>query len=245
MIIVAIEDVKGDRMKTILEIQKLDRQIRVLEREVDKCPASIDFMNYKRILQEGRTRFEQLEAQANDIIKNYNTALNRFTKCKGNSEIIRKRNVEDIDLENVASLITDANSLVGELSEENRRVEELVRRAEEVVRKSADLSNKLTEAKLRSTAIKAKIENKRQEVAPKIAEIEKKIVALEPKVQDKEKYAKYKEMKSNGIFPVFVPLEEQFCGGCKVELPLNFIEKLKTKKMLPCEHCARIIMLEK
>ncbi len=232
-------------MKTILEIQRLDSHIRALEREVDKCPASIDFKNYKKILQEGRTRFEQLEAQANEIIKSYNNALTRYSKCKGNSEIVRKRNVENISLDNVSALISDANSLVGELSEENRRVEDLVRKSEEIVRKSSELSNKLTEAKMRSTTIKAKIEAKRQEVAPKIAEIEKKIASLEPKVEDKEKYSKYKQMKENGLFPVFVPLEDQYCGGCKVELPLNFVEKLKTKKMLPCEHCSRIIMFDK
>ena len=57
-------------MKTILEIQKLDRQIRMLEREVDKCPASVNFRNYKKILQEGKLRFEQLENQANEYMKN-------------------------------------------------------------------------------------------------------------------------------------------------------------------------------
>ena len=232
-------------MKTILEIQRLDRQIRALLREVDRCPASIDFKNYKRLLQEGKARFEQLEAQANEIIKNYNIVSNKYSKYKGNSEIIRKRNVENINLDNISSLITDANSLVGDLSEEHRRVEDLVRKSEEIVRKSADLSNKLTEAKSRSGANKAKIEAKKQEVAPKISELEKKIRELEPKVEDKEKKEKYKEMKANGIFPVYVPLEENFCGGCKVELPLNFIEKLKTKKMLPCEHCGRIIMFDK
>ena len=231
-------------MKTILEIQKLDRQIRALEREVEKCPASVNFKNYKKILQEGKLRFEQLENQANEIIKNYNNALNKLSKYKGESEIIKKRNVSTINLENTGALISDANGLVGELSEENRRVEELVRRAEEIVRKSADLSNKLTEAKLRSGTIKAQIEKKKQEVAPKVAEIEKKIKELEPNVQDKEKYAKYQEMKEKGIFPVFVNLEDVFCGGCKVELSLNFIEKLKTHKMLHCEHCNRIIMMK-
>lgn len=231
-------------MKTILEIQKLDRQIRALLREVDKCPASVNFKNYKKILQEGRNRFEQLEAQANEIIKNYNNAMSKFSKLKGESEIVRKRNVPTINLENTNALIADANALVGDLSEENRRVEELVRRAEEIVRKSADLSNKLTEAKKRSSTIKAQIEQKKQEVAPKIAEIEKKIKELEPNVQDKEKYNKYLEMKEKGIFPVFVNLEDVFCGGCKVELSLNFIEKLETQKMLACEHCGRIIMLK-
>ena len=53
-----------------------------------------------------------------------------------------------------------------------------------------------------------------------------------------------KKMKEKGIFPVFVNLEDVFCGGCKVELSLNFIEKLKTQKMLGCEHCGRIIMMK-
>ena len=231
-------------MKTILEIQKLDRQIKLLNREVERCPASIDFNNYKKVLQEGKSRFEQLENQAKEIIKNYEKAMNKFSKCKGESEILRKRNVENINLENASALITDVNGLVGDLSEENRRVEDLVRKAEEIVRKSADLSNKLTEAKKRSAVIKSRIEAKRQEVAPKIAEIEAKIKELEPKVEDKEKYYKYLEMKEKGIFPVFVNLEDVFCGGCKVELSLNFIEKLKTKKMLTCEHCGRIILFK-
>lgn len=229
-------------MKTILEIQKLDRQIKMLEREVDKCQASIDFQNYKKLLQEGKTRFEQLEAQANELINNYNTELNKLNKYKGNSDIIRKRNSDNINLDNISSLISDSNSFVGELSEENRRVEDMVRKSEEIVRKSAELSAKLTEAKKRSGVYKIKIEEKRKEVAPKIQAIEQEIKKLEPKVEDKEKYAKYKQMKENGIFPVFVNLEDNFCGGCKVELPLNFIERLKTNHFLPCEHCNRIIM---
>ena len=231
-------------MKTILEIQKLDRQINLLNREVDRCPASIDFNNYKKVLQEGKARFEQLETQAKEIIKNYEKALNKFSKCKGESEILRKRNVESLDLENAGILISDVNGLVGNLSEENRRVEDLVRKAEEIVRKSAELSNKLTEAKKRSAVIKSRIEAKKQEVAPKIAEIENKIKSLEPQIKDLDKYEKYKEMKQKGIFPAYVNLEDVFCGGCKVELSLNFIEKLKTNKMLTCEHCGRIIMFK-
>lgn len=231
-------------MKTILEIQKLDRQIRALLREVDKCPASLEYKKYKQIMQEGRNRFAQLEAQANELIKTYQLEMNKFSRCKGESDIVRKRNVGNISLENISSLISDSNSLLAEVSEENRKMDEVVRRAEEIVRKSAELSNKLTDAKKLANTIKAKIETKKAEVAPKIAEIEKKISALEPSVKDADKYAKYKEMKEKGIFPVYVNLEEDFCGGCKVELPLNFKEKLKLTKLLPCEHCGRIIMFE-
>ena len=91
---------------------------------------------------------------------------------------------------------------------------------------------------------KEQIEKKKEEIAPKIIELQKKIKELEPKVADKEKYEKYLEMKNKGVFPVFVNLEDVFCGGCKVELSLNFIDKLKVQKMLACEHCSRIIMLK-
>ncbi len=229
-------------MKTILEIQKLDRQIRAFNREVDSCPASKDYKSYLSVLKEGRERFEKLESQAREIISNYEVSANRLGKYSGSAEIVKKRNQDNISLDNISALISDANALVGELSEENRHLEDLVRKSEEVVRKSAELSQKLTEAKKRSAIFKSKIEQKRQEVAPKIQEIEKHIKQLETKVEDKVMYEKYKTMKQNGIFPVFVHLEGDFCGGCKVELPLNFIEKLKVSHMLPCEHCGRIIM---
>lgn len=229
-------------MKTILEIQKLDRQIKLLQREVAKCPASVDFQNYKKFMAEGRTRLEQLEKQASDIIKSYNLAMNKYSRMQGDSAIIRRQNTDTISLENVSVLIGQTNGLVGELSEESRQMEELVRKAEEVVRKSQELSQKLTDAKLRSVSIKSRIDAKQKEVEPKIAVINRRIAELEAGVVDKEKYEKYKEMKNNGVFPVYVPLENEFCGGCKVELSLNFIEKLKTQKMLTCEHCGRIIM---
>ena len=218
---------EGDKMKTILEIQKLDRQIRVLEREVDKCPASIDFKNYKKLLQEGKHRFEQLEAQASEVIKSYNTALNRLSKYKGNSEIVKKRNVDGISLDNISGLISDTNSLASELIEENRRVEDLVRKSEEIVRRSADLSNKLTEAKLRANTIKARIEAKKQEVAPKIAELEAKIKALEPKVEDKEKYEKY---KSN---IVVAPLKKHSISSTRIRDYLKQNNYLKARHYLP------------
>ena len=91
-------------MKTILEIQKLDRQIYALKREDEKCPASVNYNNYLKIMQEGKNRFAQLEAQATEVIKNYNKALNKFSKLKGESEIVRKRNVSTINLENATAL---------------------------------------------------------------------------------------------------------------------------------------------
>lgn len=231
-------------METILEIQSLEQKIKQLNREVSKCQASVDYENYKKFLQDGKAKFEQLEAQSAEIIKSYNRALNQFTKLRGESEIVRKKNSSNLNIENASSLVNEANGLVGDLSEESRRIDDLVRKSEEIVRRSAELSVKLMEAKKISGSIKLKIEAKKEEVAPKIAQINEQIKALEPKVKDKEAFKKYKELREKGLFPVYVKLMGNSCGGCTYELSLNFIEKLKTNKMLTCEHCGRIIMLK-
>lgn len=231
-------------MKTILEIQKLDRKIKSLEMEFEKCPANVNFNNYRKFLRDGREAIDKLDKQANEIIKQYNRALAKLSKCQGESEIIKKRNVASINLENAGILIGDANSLTSELSEENRKVEDLVRKSDEILRKNDEISAKLREAKARSIVFKSQIEKKKQEIAPQIAQIEAEIKKLEPLVKDKENYQIYNEKKANGIFPVFVYNAGEFCGGCSQDLSLNFMEKLKTKKMLTCEHCGKIIMFK-
>lgn len=231
-------------MKTIIEIQKLDRKIKALENEFNKCPANINFNNYLKFMRDGKETIGKLERQASDIIKQYERATNILNKCLGESEIIKKRNVDAINLENAGLLVNDANNLVGELSEENRRVEDLVRKAEELVRRSVEVATKLKEAKAKSTIIKSQIEKKKQEIDPQIEAVKQEIAKLEANVQDKEKYKQYVEMKQKGIFPVFVNNAGEFCGGCSTNLSLSFMDKLKANKMLACEHCGRIIIFK-
>ena len=171
-------------MKTILEIQRLDQKIRLLNREVDLCQASKNFSDYLKVLKEGRERFEKFEVQATEIISNFGS---KVFICFSNSAILGATSWR-------FSSIFALNK---------------------VERFFASVNFWLNSALLRTIS------------------------------SDLRKYAKYKSMKENGIFPVFVALEGDFCGGCKVELPLNFIEKLKVAKMLPCEHCNRIIVATK
>ena len=231
-------------MKTILEIQKLDRKIKALERDFEKCPANVSFSNYKKFMRDGKEIIDKLEKQASEIIKQYNRALAKLEKCKGESEIINKRNVATLSLENANALIGDVNSLVGDLSEENRRVEELVRRADEINRKNLEVSAKLAQARSTADTIKMQIAKKKQEIDPQIEAVKQEIAKLEVNVQDKEKYKQYVEMKEKGIFPVYVNNVGEFCGGCSQNLSLNFMDKLKVQKMLACEHCGRIIIFK-
>ena len=53
-------------------------------------------------------------------------------------------------------------------------------------------------------------------------------------------FAKYKSAKADRAFPVYVPLDNGHCSGCRVEIPTAKINKLKAEGTIVCE-CHRVI----
>ena len=97
--------------------------------------------------------------------------------------------------------------------------------------------------KFKQDKLKEIIDQKQAGVLPDIEKKEAEIKKLESSV-DKAMYEKYKSLRNDNIFPVFVHLRSNRCGGCQMEQSLNFVQKLKQNGMLPCEECRRIILAD-
>ena len=54
-------------------------------------------------------------------------------------------------------------------------------------------------------------------------------------------FAKYKTLKGDKIFPVYVALDNGHCSGCRVEIPTSKVNKIKAEGSIVCEQCHRII----
>ena len=70
--------------------------------------------------------------------------------------------------------------------------------------------------------------------------VEAKMSSLEKEI-DEDLMSKYKTLKSDKIFPVFVGFNDGHCSGCRVEIPTSKVNKLKTDGTIVCEQCHRII----
>ena len=75
---------------------------------------------------------------------------------------------------------------------------------------------------------------------PKIDELTETLSKME-KDLNKEDFAKYKQLKNDNIFPVFVPINEKVCSACRMEVPSAKLDKLKNEKYIACEQCRRLI----
>lgn len=230
-------------MKNILKIQELDRQISKLKSSIKNSRENKLLVEFTNVLKEGREFVNNIADASNEIIKEFNEINKKYEMLIAKSEITSKQKPEKVGINNIGNLIEDANYLTGELASLEQRMRELADRSSRLINDYNTAMNKLKDTKSKCDALKDMIAKKDKTVMPEISSIEEQIKQLEPKV-DKALYEKYKSIKKDNIFPVFVHLKANRCGGCQMEQSLNFIQKLKQSGMLACEECRRVILAD-
>lgn len=228
-------------MKNILKIQELDRQIKKIKSGVDNSRENKLLAEFTKVMKEGRTFVNNIADVSDEIIKEFNEVNKKFEMLTAKSEITAKQKPEMAGIANIGNLVDDANYLTSELAQLEQRMRELTDKGARLLNDYNTAMNKLKDTKAKCDALKDMIAKKTETATPEIAKIEAQIKELESSA-DSVLYEKYKSMRKDNIFPVFVHLRDNRCGGCQMEQSLNFVQKLKQKGMLPCEECRRIIL---
>ena len=230
-------------MKNILKIQELDAQIRKIKASIDNSRENKLLAEFTKVMKEGRNFVNNIAEVSNEIIKEFNEINKKFDLLNAKSDITLKLKPETAGIDSVGKLIDDSNYLTSELAILEQRMRELTERGSRLLNDYNTAMNKLKDTKSKCDALKEMLAKKKEAVHTEITNLQAQIKKLEGDV-DEKLYEKYKSMLKDNIFPVFVHLKSNRCGGCQMEQSLNFIQKLKQKGMLPCEECRRIILAD-
>ena len=109
-----------------------------------------------------------------------------------------------------------------------------------ILKEFENTKNGVIKAKNKHKESKEKYEALVNTITPEINKVKKEMQALESSV-DEKLMSKYKALKHDNIFPVFVPLNNGNCGGCRMALPMGKLDKLKTDGYIVCDQCGRVI----
>lgn len=230
-------------MNNILKIQELDAQIRKINASVENSRESKLLAEFTKVMKEGRSFVNNIADVSNDIIKEFNEISKKFDMLSAKSEITAKVKPENTGLNNIGALIDDANYLTSELAMLEQRMRELTDKGARLLNDYNTAMNKLKDTKSKCDALKDMLAKKKELATPEIEKLQQQIKQLEKDV-DGKMYDKYKSMRNDNIFPIFVKLTSNRCGGCQMEQSLNFIQKLKQNGMASCEECRRIILAD-
>lgn len=227
-------------LKKILDYQKKDAELIKLERTLNNNEDKKVYTQMISVVKDAQNRSNALEKQAGDLLGVYQNLKKTYEDNIRSANIVNNKNLEktslaDLDtIEEIASnIMTNLNILEKKLLLEAEKVNAILNDFDQT-RKKYNL------AKDKYAKHKALFDEQSKKLQPEIEEKTKAVKKLENDI-DPTILAKYKQRRQDNIFPVFVPCIDKACGGCRMELPYANLATLKTKGVLECEHCRRII----
>lgn len=227
-------------MSNILNYQKTDAEINKLNKIIDKAEELNQMAKLNAFVKEAQSKSTFLENSAQKLIDEYEELKSLHDNSTKNINELIKNDVSDLGKEKLDEYIKNVNELSSELFMLERNFNMLITKIGNKLKEFEATVKNAKKARARYKEIKSKYEEKVQGVEPERKKLQNTLKELEKNVSA-ELLAKYKTIKQDGIFPVFVPLVDKGCGYCGMSIPSAKFDILKTSDYIPCEHCRRMI----
>jgi len=232
----------AELLNNLTELQAVDKALFDFKRQLKEVPVrvkalddEIEAVNSQLKEKEEELKKLQLERKTKEIdlgekentIKKYQTQLYQI-----------KTNAEYTALEKeIGGLKADKSVL----EEEILAMFDNIEAAE---KKIVEQKAKLDEEKKRIEAEKAKINADKLNIEKEIAALEEKRKTIVPLI-DKKTLSRYERILHGKDGVALVPVKNENCGGCFVNIPPQVINEIRLKgKIIYCERCARMLYTE-
>lgn len=231
-------------MNKILEYQRLDIELNKLKKSNLNSEDKENMAKFKGYFSDSQNKAFTLENDAKKLLQEYAKLKSQYEKNYDKVQKLTSTNLETVSIDDVDGMLSNINSLSSELFLLERNINIIITKIKNSLKDFEATKNNIIKAKQKYNEYKTKYEQGIKKVEPKIKEIEDKMKLLEKEIEP-DILSKYKAVKADKIFPVYVFYNEGHCSGCRVEIPTNKINKLKTDGKIVCEQCHRIIIDKK
>ena len=221
----------------ILAYQNLDSKIIKLKRELEKDPAKQNINNAMAIAKDFQNKLVELDSFASKTLADFEKNKKRYAEVYKDFDKLNKQDVSNFSSDQLNSLSNELGSLERSISALADSISNILKNFEYCKQNIMSSKQKFMENKQRLSQLEEKI-------APQVNAIKKQMQDMEKDI-DPKILAKYKSIRQDKIFPVFVPLNNNSCGGCSMSLASASTSKLKDIGYLECEQCRRYIYFEK
>lgn len=230
-------------IEKILEYQKQDLEVIKLERKLNKSEDKKIFQEMINVVKNAQNRSTKLDNEAKDLFLEYQTLEKAFNENQKSCGAVLNTKLEKISSDDLSGLSKTVSNLMDNVNYLEKKLVVLAEKVNAILSDFDKTKAKHSEAMKKYTEHKAKYDSMVETLTPQIEEKKKEVKKLEEDI-DATILAKYKQRRNDGIYPVFVKLNDKSCGGCMMELPSASLSKIKEQGFLECEHCRRIIYCE-
>lgn len=230
----------------MLEYQKLNISLKKLDREFEKLDDKKKLDVVRRKYNDLQNSVNQGEQEAETLIEEMTAAHNDYKALSAAfDELAAKIDAAESEDEKV-KFFPQLESIKARLENADRKISQKLKRSKEIVASSAKAQETKKSVKSSYDEIKKRLDEYRASKAPERKEIESKMEQLEAQL-DKNLFAKYVKIRSEGILPVVVKAvgdEKSYSCYCGLSLSQAKIGELVEKKISQCESCRRMIYID-
>lgn len=228
----------------ILNYQEVDGKLLSLERKLKESECKKIYNKMQLFVKEIQSKSIALENLAKELMAEYNKTKNNFDKNFEEADKLSKVDIEKIKDEDVDKHLTKLNNISSNLSEIEKNLMGLAEKINKTLSEFEQTKKQYNVARIKYKENKEKYEEMEKQYLPEMTKLKKELSSLEKDV-DKNLLHKYKALRQDNLFPVFVNLVQKTrCGGCSMELSYAQISALKNKGYTECENCHRMIFFE-
>ena len=223
-------------MDKILQYQKIDSEIQKLIRQSNNSEEKVVMNKMIAYVKDAQNKSNALEARGSALVDEYNALKKSYDDIyKKISKLTGQTNITDY-----STTFSEINTFSSDLFMIERNLNMVINKAKDLLKEFEVTKNNVLKARAKHKESKDKFEQKLNELNPKIENYKKQLASMEKEINPKL-LEKYKSVKNDNIFPVFVQLNGNVCSGCRMEIASSKLNKLSSDKHIVCEHCGRII----
>ncbi|GAB6138309.1 zinc ribbon domain-containing protein [Halanaerobaculum tunisiense] len=231
------------KIDLLYQLQSLDEQMTEIEEGSGNDSLEEEIASLKEEIEKLKQKKEVTQAdlaQVEEKIKEQEFVESRVERQKEDYEkqLYSGENSNPKELEQLKEKL-ESISLEKEELEEN--LLELMVQAEEIEEEIKQLEEKIAEQKRELSAVKEKKEEQEEEQVQELESIKERRQEIITSL-DEEVLAKYDQLLASKNGKAVVKVEDGYCLGCRMSLPIKLVSKVKAnQELILCNSCGRIL----
>ena len=227
--------------KNIIEYQKKDGELIKIERELSSNPSRKVSSEMISVVKSAQEKSAVLENNAGILEKDFHSVKKAYDETISQVEKFISKDLESLSQKDLESIISATNGILNNLNVLEKKLFAEAERLNITLNEFEAAKKQYGIARAKYNEHKKIYDEVLKSKEPEIKKIKMELLELEKGIEPKL-LTKYKQLRQDKLFPVFVKLDDRSCGGCRMELSAAEIEKVKNNGYLECDNCRRIII---
>jgi len=229
-------------MQEIIKYQEIDSQLRKTEQELRQSLNKKNATDMQQYLKDGQAKLIKLDESAKNLAVQYQKAISLYNEFVAKLETLAKK-IDEVDSSKIIEIENTINNFSTTAENLEANIGNLANRIAMVNKEVENIMNNAKKAKHNLEIYKSNYNKEREKAEPIINELKQKLEKQKANVSA-SLLSKYLSKVESNIFPVFTEAQNGRCGKCKIEIPAGKISDLKSKGIIECEHCGRLIYIK-